>query len=141
MSLRQELERHIYEDTIVDGDILRKFRIPETVLSGRNFGLEFSHVSLYYFTATAGFPFTKDGESSRGLCLQKASNVLRDLVEMSRQVLKRLKFRDAETMSPEGIAEKMWLASGSIDDWCRSAARGSARLAMTLMTEIGRAHV
>ena len=31
VSLRQELERHIYEDTIVDGDILRKFRIPETV--------------------------------------------------------------------------------------------------------------
>ena len=31
VSLQQELERHIYEDTIVDGDILRKFRIPETV--------------------------------------------------------------------------------------------------------------
>jgi hypothetical protein len=36
-------------------------------------------------------------------------------------------------MSPEAIAEKMKLATGSIDDWCRSAARGSARLAMTLM--------
>ena len=27
----------------------------------------------------------------------------------------------------------MWLAPGAINDWCRSAARGSARLAMTLM--------
>ena len=31
VSLWQELERHIYEDTIVDGDILRKFCIPKTV--------------------------------------------------------------------------------------------------------------
>ena len=31
VAVRKELERHIYEDTIVDGDILRKFRIPETV--------------------------------------------------------------------------------------------------------------
>ena len=31
VDMRKELERHIYEDTIVDGDILRKFRIPETV--------------------------------------------------------------------------------------------------------------
>ena len=30
VSLRKELERRIYEDTIVDGDILRKFRMPET---------------------------------------------------------------------------------------------------------------
>ena len=85
------------------------------------------------FAATAGFPFTKDGECSRGLCLQKASGVLRDLVDTSHQTLKRLNFRDVETMSPEQLAEKMWLASGSVDDWCRSAARGSARLAMTLM--------
>ena len=59
--------------------------------------------------------------------------MLKELVESNRQVLKRLRYRDADTMSPEAIAEKMKLATGSIDDWCRSAARGSARLAMTLM--------
>ena len=30
VSLQKELERHIYEDTIVDGDIPRKFRMSET---------------------------------------------------------------------------------------------------------------
>ena len=54
-------------------------------------------------------------------------------MDQSHQVLKRLKFRDADTMFPEGVVEKMSLAPGSVDDWCRSAARGSARLAMTLM--------
>ena len=101
----KELERHIYEDTTVDGDILHKFCMPETFLRGGNFPFEFTHSSVCNFAATAGFPFTKDGESSCGLCLQKASNVLRELVDMSRQTLKRLNFRDAETMSPERLAE------------------------------------
>ena len=34
VSLRQELERHIYEDAIVDGDILRKFSYRRNFLSG-----------------------------------------------------------------------------------------------------------
>ena len=87
VAVRKELERHIYEDTIVDGDILRKFRMPETFLRGGNFPFEFTHNSLCNFAATAGFPFTKDGENTRGLCLQKAANVLRELVDTSGKLL------------------------------------------------------
>ena len=46
LSVQKELERHIYEDTIVDGDILHKFRMPETFLRGGNFPFEFTHFPL-----------------------------------------------------------------------------------------------
>ena len=63
VSMWQELERHIYEDTIVDGDILRKFRIPETVKRRK--------LSLLVFL-TIPFVISQQRQASR---LQRAARV------------------------------------------------------------------
>ena len=77
VSLQKDLEHRIYEDTIVDSDILRKFRMPETFKRRKLSSLILLTIPFDIFAVATGFPFTKDGENSRGLCLERASGVIR----------------------------------------------------------------